>query len=673
MKTASNLISDLKTRINQADRAYYDRAESIMPDHEYDELLDQLAQLESSHPELITADSPTQRVSERSTGFKKVKHAKPMLSLEKVNSVEALMKSFVAGYEVTVEPKIDGASVSLHYKSGKLVQAVTRGDGTIGDDVTDNVRQISTIPLQLPDLVDIVSNFTGEIRGEVFMRRSVFNKLNKQRAEEGEQLFANPRNAAAGSLKQKDPKETKARELSFVAYSIIGGSYRSQAYVLDLLSNLGFMTPYEMPVDGGIVDMVYTSGKAGADLKIFISTASKIRSNLDLDIDGLVIKIDSIEKQQELGNKTKSPAWAIAYKFPPSETTTTLNDITVQIGRTGTLTPVAELEPVLLDGSTISRASIHNIDIINNLGLSIGCKVSLIKANDIIPQIKAKVSGHGPVWTMPDKCPCCQTLVVRDAGYTAVYCPNYSCSEQVFQRLSHAASKGCLDMDGVGDATLREIIQHGVTNIAEMIAFKPPTCWTVHATETWNSAIQRAKAQPLWRKLNALGIPNCGTGTCKDLALKYGSIDKIAYAAFHVKDELVALLGPVKTRALSDYVCLNDEEISLMERAGLVFKDAPQTNGVASLAGKVFCITGALECGSRDDVAALIEKYGGVVKSSVSKKTDYLLSGIDGGANKARDAAKHGTKVISEADFVTMAGDKINELVVGAPISEREF
>jgi DNA ligase (NAD+) len=547
------------------------------------------------------------------------------------------------GPEGVVEPKIDGLSMSLIYKDGQLIKAVTRGDGTTGDDVTANARTIKTIPL--------TPNFSGEVRGEVYMPKKQFNRLNAKLEKEGEELFANPRNAAAGSMKRKNPADVAERGLAFLAYNVVKSDYLGMADAdtqherLKQLHALGFMTPLVSGVP--IVNLFDID-----QVKQAIESWSSDRSKLDYEIDGLVFKINDLQLQTKLGLNNRAPNWATSYKFPPEQKVTKLIGITVQVGRLGTLTPVAELQPVNLAGTIVKRASLHNADEIQRLRLNIGDDVIIQKAAEIIPQVVGVANKRSTgVWSMPDRCPCCNSVVSRLINKVAIVCTARMCKDQVFARLEHAVKKQSLDIDGCGEQSIRAMVDRGINNLSDLFAADDLSFLGDAASKRVASGLKKAKTAPLWRKLHALGIDGIGLTTCKELSNRWNSLPDM----LDNMEEIAKFLGPITFFNFRLYF-ENDDNMTELEKLvslGVTFEDEKKSG---PFVGKAFCITGGMLSGSREEVAAKIESLGGSVKSSVSKKVHYLVVGEGAGANKSANAKKLGTSCISEKELYDMMG-----------------
>jgi DNA ligase (NAD+) len=623
---------------------------SNISDADYDKLYFELVALEQQYPQFFDSSSPTQRIGAANTGFQKVKHGKKMLSLDNMKTAADVI-NYLGTEEVVVEPKIDGASLKLIYREGKLVQAITRGNGMEGDDVTANARAIMSIPLVLPDPVDLT------VVGEVYMTFTVFNKLNERLAAAGEELMANPRNAAAGSLKLKSPKEVATRKLSFVAYDSTDEFTQFTQYLLiEHLAVLNFESVSMLPVTKdslSVHDMFLIEDEA--QLQRRIEEADICRKCLDLPTDGLVFKLNDREKQRELGEGNKYPKWACAFKFPPERKATVLKGVTIQVGRTGKVTPVAELEPVGLSGTTVRRASLCNQAEIKRLNVDIGDTVLVEKSAEIIPKVVGVAKKVGTkAYTLPAQCPCCATKLVCPEGYVDSYCPNAECSDQVFVTLLHGCGKTALDIDGCGKVLVGELMVNGVKKLSDIFLVDP--AFMKPATrKRFEAGREAAKGQPFWRKLHALGIEGFGSTLCQEFAQKWTCLAD----AFHVDEAkgidevsvLVDLVGESVYDNMAYYIGKHADEIDALD--GLIGMTGSQAQ-VGPLTGKSFCITGDLMAGSRNDVSRRIEDAGGVVKSSVSRHLNYLIQGTETGKTKRAAAEKHGIPVITEQQLFVM-------------------
>ena len=652
--SASKRISQLTELIEYHNKKYYIEDNPEIEDYEYDALMRELKELESEFPELVTAYSPTQRVGGAPvSGFAKVNHKIQMGSLQDVfdfNQVEEFVnriKSEVPDAEFTVEPKIDGLSVSLEYHDGELVIGSTRGDGFVGEDVTANLKTISSIPLRLDNAPRLL-----EVRGEVYMPRSVFYSLTKEMELNSEQPFKNPRNAAAGSLRQKDPKIAAKRRLDIFVFNvqqIEGAKVSSHKQSLDMLKALGFKVIPE-----------YQLVKSYDEIVRIISDIGNRRHDLPYDIDGVVVKLDSLAMREQIGYTSKVPKWAVAYKFPPEEKKTKLIDIEVNVGRTGAITPVAVFEPIILAGTSVSRATLHNQDFIDERNISIGDEIIVRKAGDIIPEVLgvSKKSGESSEsFKLPDRCPICGAKAVREEGESALRCPNIECPAQLLRSIIYFASKPAMNIDGFGPAVAEALCDKGlvrvipdiykltVDDILMLDGFKEKSAAKLVAS------IEKSKSNSLDRLLCGLGIRNVGSASCKLLCERFGSIDNIISASV---EDIEAIDGFGRLTAETVHNALSEphmlETISLLKQYG-VNTDYNSSRSSDRLTGLSFVITGTLPSYSRDEAKALIESHGGVVKSSVSKKTDYLLAGEDAGSKLVK-AQELGVKVISERELM---------------------
>jgi DNA ligase (NAD+) len=669
-------IENLRAKLHAANEDYYTHDRPTMADAEFDRALAELKQLELQHPEYNDPNSPTSRVGGRSVeGFTKAKHAVKMLSLDNAFTPEEILSFFGKPVDVILEPKIDGLSLSLRYQRGMLVSAVTRGNGDEGDVVTDNARTIRSIPLVLPE------QMTLEVRGEVYLPKTRFAALNAEREAAGEELFANPRNAASGTMKLKDSREVAKRGLGFCAYRIIGTDAETEAGALEILKELGFETPLEVPVVGKterFCAVKYICANQHSPVPALTGSVPwclEVQENLrwldshrhlfEYELDGAVFKLDDISQQNELADGTKSPKWAVAYKYPPEEKMTRLQAIECTVGKSGQICPNARLDPVMIEGSLVANASLMNLDEIQRVGgdtgLAVGDLVVVVKSGCIIPRVtRVGAMSFSPVrevWTMPKTCPCCDTTLERRGVH--FFCPNHlKCPDQIFGRLKHATSKATLDWDGMGDAQVAGFVEQGVSKLSHLFEIETPKGLSPAALKKFIKERERVKSAPLWRKLAALGIEGIGTTLCKEMSTKYRSIVAIAEAT---EDELRNLIGPVNTANLRSFLENNASEIERLSELGLSFEEA----GTAGpLSGKEFVITGTLISGSRSAVAAKIESAGGIVKGSVSRKTSYLVSGSSGGANKAAAAAKHGTVCLTESQLYALLGTPMSSLKV---------
>jgi len=644
-------------------RLYYGNHAPVISDEEFDHLLKRLEKIETAHPEWVAATSPTQRVNEKpSDGFKTVTHKTPMLSLANTYN-ESEVEEFIKRMHKLVEKrdlpfscelKMDGLAISVTYEKGKFVRGVTRGDGREGDDVTANIKTIQSLPLQLygdhiPELL--------EVRGEVYMEHKVFEKLNQQREATGEVLWANPRNAAAGSLKLLDARETSRRNLSIVFYGIAEEStfsIKSQNEVHIYLEKFGLPTLHQVKKCETIEEIM-----------TFADKVNEMRRSLPFDIDGIVIKLDDMREQKRLGNTGKNPRWACAYKFAAEQAVTQILDITVQVGRTGVLTPVAELEPVFVSGSTIARATLHNEEEVARKDIRIGDTAVIEKGGDVIPKVVSidlsKRPAHSTPWRMPIHCPSCRTPVAKVAGEVAVRCPNPSCPEQQLRRIAYFVSKDAMDIDNMGEKVVEQLVKKRFVQTASDI-------FTLTADQLYQldnfkeksvsnllASIEKAKTVTLPRFIMALGIKHIGEGTSELLANRAGDVDTLAKMT---AEELISIegIGGKVAASVIEYFSdpFNWEEIKKMLSNGV----NPQKVNVVNFKGhafegKTFVLTGTLQIYTRTSAATLIKERGGKVTDSVSKKTDYLLAGSEAGS-KLEKAQSLGVKIISEEFFENM-------------------
>lgn len=661
-------IDELRKEITKHDYNYYVLAQPVISDEKYDKLVKELEQLETEHPNLITQDSPTQRVGKDLTKeFKPIKHKVPMLSLSNTYDEQDLLdfdrrvnESLPANenVEYVVELKIDGASVSINYVDGKLKTAATRGDGLVGEEITNNIKTIRSIPLTINNSIsDQYSLNDFEVRGEVFMKIADFKFLNKEREVKGEKLFANPRNSTAGTLKLQDPKIVASRKLNVFLYSLISvdEEFHSQEENLKLLRQLGFNVNDRFKVCKNIQEVLN-----------ICKEFEKIRDTLDYEIDGAVIKVNSIRQQKILGNIAKSPRWAVAYKFKAKQAFTKLLDITWQVGRTGAITPVAELEPVQLAGSTISRATLHNFDEIQRKDIRVGDTVVIEKGGDVIPKIVSVVVSERPKKSLatipPDKCPICQSKINKPENEVAYYCENPECSAQIKGRLIHFASRGAMDIEGLGDALVDLFVEKGfIKHISDIYKLKNKREELVKierlgekSIDNLLSAIEKSKSQSFSKVLYAIGIRYVGAGAAQKITDHVGTIENIITAS---EEEISSIyeIGPSISKSIKQFFSdkKNVKLIEELKKAGLNFVSEKKEIKSSSLTDKTFVLTGTLSSFSRDEAASRITALGGKVTSSVSKNTDYVVAGEKAGS-KLSKAESLGVKVIDEAAFLDM-------------------
>jgi DNA ligase (NAD+) len=667
MPTPSPRISDraeqLRTEILEHDYRYYVLAQPTIADEEYDALMRELQQLEMQYPELRTPDSPTQRIGGAPTKeFGVVTHTPPMLSLENSYSEEEIrdfdrrVRELLEGRTPTyvAELKFDGVAIALKYRDGVLQQGATRGDGTQGDDITNNVRTIRSLPLRLRRADRALK--TIEVRGEVFMEREDFATMNRQRESAGEKPFINPRNATAGTLKMQDPKIVASRPIKMFAYLLFAPDtgLRSQFENLEILRELGFPVNEHSRKCETIDDVV-----------AFWRTWEEKRESLPYDIDGIVVKVDSLEQQRDLGNIAKSPRWAIAFKFTSRKAQTRLRNIALQVGRVGTVTPVADLEPVFLGGTTVSRATLHNIDYIRDLDLRIGDTVIVEKGGDVIPKVSGIVPDLRPRGTrpfeMPRQCPECGSRIYRSEGEANYFCENAECPAQVKGRIEHFARRGAMDIEGLGEVVVEQLVSHGfVRNCAdlysltdhrkELVAIER---WGEKSVENLLDGIEKSKKQPFHRVLFALGIRHVGAGVAQLIAENFRTIDALQRAR-ETHLQRIAGIGPQIAESIIHFFREkhNRDIIKKLKDAGVTLA-ASASRKTGKLTGKVFVLTGTLPTYSRDEAKNIIEANGGKVASSVSKNVHYVLVGTEAGSKLAK-AQRLGIPLLSEDDFTKM-------------------
>ena len=654
LEKAGRRVDELRRLIRHHDCQYYVFADPEISDFEYDQLFAELGKLEERFPDLASESSPTQRVGgEPLEGLEQVEHAVPMLSLDNSYSKEELEAWYArVCRELGTDPealaaelKIDGVSISLIYVDGRLERAVTRGDGLVGDDVTANARTIRQLPLEVEGLPPLV-----EIRGEVYLARSVFAELNEARRAAGEQEFANPRNAAAGTIRLLDSREASRRRLALWCYQLARAqSHEGDSHVAGLhwLAELGF------PVNPGLE---LCSGIEEAES--FIDLWEERRGELDYDTDGIVIKVDRASERGLLGTTARSVRWAVAFKFPPEGKTTKLLEIAVQVGRTGVLTPVAILEPVFLAGSTVSRATLHNFDEVARLDVRVGDTVWVMKGGEVIPKVVGVVSAErredSEPFTAPTHCPVCGVEVVREAEEVALRCPNPECPSVKGARLRHFVSRGAMEIEGLGDRSLEQLMEAGLVSdeaslwdLGREDLAGLPGWGEVSATNVVRE-IDEARARPLHRLLFALGIPHVGEGAARLLARRFGTLQGLAKAE---AEELESIdgVGPVMASAVRTWFTepRNREKVKRLKDRGIdPFEEILGEDGEAVLAGLTFVLTGALSQ-PRRELKERLEALGAMVAGSVSARTSYLVAGADPGSKLAR-ARDLGVEVLDE-------------------------
>jgi DNA ligase (NAD+) len=659
-KTAQQQIEQLRDEIRRHEHLYYVLDSPEISDAEYDLLVRTLQELESAHPELITSESPTQRVGGRPReGFIKVQHSAPMLSLDNaLNETELLdfdrrVKELLKGepYQYTAELKMDGLSMAAHYRDRRFVRAVTRGDGRVGEDVTENARTIRSMPLHVRDgLADF------EVRGETIMGRKAFEKMNAERTSAELPPFANPRNAAAGALRALDPAMTASRRLDFFAYFLmVNGEYHFASHweSLDALCDMGFkVNPHR---------------RLCADVRSLLEFCKEWeskRDSLPYEIDGVVAKVDSIPQQKTLGWTAKAPRWAIAIKFPARQEQTVVNDIEVQVGRTGALTPVARLRPVVVSGVTVSNATLHNEDEIERLGLEIGDEVLIERSGDVIPKVvRVTAQGeHRRKFQMPAHCPVCGGDIVREPGEAASRCINTNCPARLKESVRHFAARGVMDIDGLGDVLVDQLVERGIVKgVADIYRLTAEQLITLErmgkkSAEKIIANIEASKKRPLPRVLNGLGIPFVGERTAQILAETFGSLDVIATASIEELQQAEEV-GPKVAHSIRQFFDQeqNKKLVDELRSAGLTFTHEKKVKVEGALEGLTFVLTGTLPTLSREEAKERIELAGGKVTGSVSKKTGFVVAGADAGS-KLDKATALGVPVITEQDLLEKLG-----------------
>jgi len=660
---AGRRIVELRQEIRRHERLYYALAAPEISDREFDRLMDELRRLEAAHPELVTPDSPTRRVGEEPlVGLPQVPHRYPMLSLDNSYDEGELEEWYGRVAKVLGRPpdglvaelKIDGTSLSVLYEDGLLRRAVTRGNGLVGDEVTANARTIRALPLRLPRPLPRL-----EVRGEVHMPADVFAALNRERREEGEEAFANPRNATAGSIRLLDPRLCARRRLSIFAYQVAvveGLVLERHSQGLELLAELGF------PVNPG-----WRACAGLVEVHRFIAEWGGRRAQLPFDIDGVVVKVDRLDEQGELGATSKFPRWAIAYKYEPVGVRTRVRDIVVQVGRTGALTPVAELEPVPLAGSTVARATLHNGDEVARLDVRVGDTVWVAKGGDVIPKVVAVDPSARPagseVYVMPSQCPACGTAAIREAGEVVLRCPNRTCPAVVRQRLRHFVSRAAMDIEGLGRRLVDQLVDAG-------LASDPASLWDLDlgglaALPGWGEKsvaklreqLEAARRRPLWRLLLGLGIRHVGERAAKLLAARFGSLPALSAAAAE-ELESVEGIGPTTATSVVEFFASADgrELVARLRARGVDPAEALPARLGTALAGEIFVLTGALSR-PREEVAALLEGHGAKVAESVSRRTTVVVAG-PGAGSKLEKAGALGVAVLDEPGLVALLAER---------------
>ena len=661
-KEAKERIEELRKKTEYYANKYYDEDKPEISDFEYDMLMVELRNLEKEYPEFKSKDSLTEKVGGHvKEGFEKVTHEVPLQSLQDVFSIaevndyiektnEKAKENNIENKTYVVETKIDGLSSALEYREGKFVRGATRGNGLVGEDVTQNLKTIKTIPMELNEKINIT------VRGEVFISKKNFEKMNKEREEKDEELFANARNAAAGSLRQLDSRVTAKRPLDIYIFNvqkIEGKEFNSHFEELEYLAKLGFnVNPVRIPC------------KDEKEVEEAIKKIGREREKLTFDIDGAVVKVDDLKFREILGTTAKTPRWAIAYKYPPERKETKLKDIVCQVGRTGVITPMAILEPVKVAGSTISKTTLHNEDFIKEKDLKIGDTVVIQKAGDVIPEIvevkKNKRTGEEKDFEMPKYCPVCGAETVREEGEAAVRCTGIECPAKLYRNLVHFASREAMNIDGLGEAIIKQLLDRGlISNMADIYSLTLEDIASLKKNGTKFAqnlidSINRSKQNDLSRLITAFGIRHVGTKASKVLAKRYKTMDRL----MNVKSEELALvedIGPIMAESIREFF-LQDQTIDLIKRlkqAGVNMKYLEEESEYNRFEGKTFVLTGTLEKYTRGEAGSIIEKFGGKTSSSVSKKTDYVLAGEEAGS-KLTKAQNLGITILSEEEFEEM-------------------
>jgi DNA ligase (NAD+) len=659
-------IDQLREQLNRHSYLYYVLDNPEIPDSEYDRLYRELQQLEQKHPELVTSDSPTQRVGEQPLkSFSQVTHRIPMLSLDNVFSEDELKAFFKRigdrlaldeELEFNAEPKLDGLAVSLVYENGLFVQAATRGDGATGEDVTQNVKTIHSVPLrltakQIPALL--------EVRGEIFMPKAGFNRLNQKALEQGEKTFVNPRNAAAGSLRQLDPRITARRPLAFYCYStgaVEGGSLPdTQHKVLLQLQEWGLPVSPEVKLTRGIDGCIE-----------YYEAVQQLRDDLPYDIDGVVYKVNNITLQQKLGFVARAPRWAVAHKFPAQEEVTYISNVDFQVGRTGAITPVARLDPVFVGGVTVSNATLHNMDEIERKDVRIGDKVIIRRAGDVIPEVVRVVPGsrkkHVKKISLPEKCPVCGSDIERIEGEAVARCTGgLICKAQRTEAIKHFASRKAMDIDGLGDKLVEQMVESGmIESVVDLYRLSIDQVASLErmgqkSAENLIAAINNSREPALAKLIYALGIREVGEATARSLASSLGNLQAIMNAEEETLQQIQDI-GPVVAKHITHFFAQQHNQQVINELLKEIDIQLPAVNQDQQvLSGKTFVITGTLSNMTRDEARELLQSAGAKVSGSVSAKTDYLLAGEKAGSKLAK-AEKLGVKVIDEAGLRELLG-----------------
>lgn len=658
---AKKRAEELRPLLQYYTKKYFDD-EQVVSDYEYDMLMRELKQIEKEYPELITEDSPTQRVGTGAIkkGFEKVTHEVPLQSLQDVFTFEEVEEfdqrmqkaaiEFSRPLDYVVETKIDGLSSAIEYRNGKLYRGATRGNGIVGEDVTQNISTIKHVPKELKEPISIT------VRGEVFIGKTDFDKLNEDRLLEEQEQFANARNAAAGSLRQLDSKITASRPLDIYVFNV------------QKCDDITFKTHYEgllyLERLGFNVNPVKILCKNMQEVRDAINKIGEMRNGLDFGIDGAVVKVNDLELREKVGTTYKTPRWAVAYKYPPEKKETLLKDIVCQVGRTGAITPMAILDPVYVAGSKISKTTLHNEDYIKQNDIRIGDRVIIQKAGDVIPEVvgvnKDKRDGTEKIFEMPRICPVCGAEAVREEGEAVVRCIGIECPAKLYRSIIHFASKDAMDIDGLGEAIIGELIERKlISNIADIYKLTIDDVASLKKNgkkfaQNLMNAIEESKKRDLYRVINSLGIRHVGVKLAKTLARYFKDMDKLIVATY---EELRMIDDVGEITADTIYEFFRQEQtidlINKLKQANVNMKAESQENENGKFAGKTFVLTGSLEHYSREEASEIIEKMGGKTSSSVSKKTDYVLAGEDAGS-KLKKAQELGITIISEEEFITM-------------------
>ena len=650
-------IRKLRKELEYHNKLYYVLDAPVISDYEYDMLMQRLKALEAEHPELITPDSPTQRVGGKALSqFEPVQHQVPLESLTDVFSYDELfafgerMDGLLPNaHDYVVEPKIDGLSMSLEYENGIFVRGATRGDGVTGENVTENLRTVRSLPLRIENAPERLI-----VRGEVYMSKSVFEELNAEREITGEAPLANPRNAAAGSMRQLDPKVAASRKLDIICFNMqysSDGGYQTHAETLDAMREMGF------PV------VPYTRYDNIHDCVERIECLGENRGELPYDMDGAVIKINSLAQREALGSTAKAPRWAVAYKYPPEKKESRVLDVVVQVGRTGVLTPKVIVEPIRLAGTTVSAATLHNQDNIDRLDLRIGDTVVLQKAGEIIPEVlcvKKEKRPEGAVpFVLPSVCPACGAPVVRDPDGAALRCTNPECPAQQLRNLAHFASREAMDIEGLGISVCESLLNSGLVKTAADLYYLEPQAVAMldrmgeKSAANLIASIDRSREAGMARLVCAFGIRQVGQKAAKILASHFSSLDELMEAGVE-ELTLIPDIGAITAGFIVDWFSKpqSQHQIAMLRRAGVSFasKEEKKDN---RFAGQTFVLTGALERFTRDEASAIIESYGGKASSSVSKKTSYVVAGENAGS-KLTKAESLGIRILTEEEFAAM-------------------